>query len=158
MLQAQVIKWRVSVKEVPIPMCCFATFSGRVSSTVLAVLALSILAGVSPALASMPSAQFGNLDKRAFALGEINGYLSMCGAASALRHRAIVTSEAKRAGASDRQLEALIYAFNKGLSAGATAAPMQFSGCGREFYSFLAQKNEALGALQKQSGHLLHNK
>lgn len=129
--------------------------SAKIFSAVLAALTL---AGVRPALASVPPAQFNNLDKRAFALGEINGYLSMCGAASALRHRAIVTSEAKRAGASHRQLEALIYAFNKGLSAGATAAPMQFSGCGQEFYSFLAQKNEALGALQKQSGHLLHNK
>jgi len=99
-----------------------------------------------------------NLDKRAFALGEINGYLTMCGAASALHHRDIITKEAKDAGANGDQLQAAVYAFDKGLSAGATAAPLQFKGCTKDFYAFLAQKNEALGVLQKKWGDLLLNK
>lgn len=129
-----------------------------VAAACMASILVPLLMGVSPALADMPPASFDNFDKRAFALGEINGYLSMCGAASALHHRDIITKEAKEAGASDSQLQTLVYAFDKGLSAGATAAPMQFKGCTKDFYAFLEQKNEALGALQKQSRDVLHNK
>ena len=82
----------------------------------------------------------------------------MCGAASALHHRDIITKEAKDAGASGDQLQAVVYAFDKGLSAGATAAPLQFKGCTKDFYAFLEQKNEALGVLQKKLSDLLHNK
>ena len=132
----------------------------RLGRTLLATAAClaPILVGASPVLANMSPAYVDNLDKRAFALGEINGYLTMCGAASALHHRDIITKEAKDAGASGDQLQAVVYAFDKGLSAGATAAPLQFKGCTKDFYAFLEQKNEALGALQKQSRDILHNK
>lgn len=105
---------------------------------------------VAPAIADMTPAAFDNLGKRAFALGEINGYLTLCGEADALRHRAAILDEAAAADASEGQREALIYAFNKGLSAGATAAPLQFKGCTKDFYNYLKQKNEALGALERQ--------
>jgi len=139
-------------------MCGFGNL--RLGRALLAAVGciVPVLVGVSPVLANMPAAPFDNLDKRAFALGEINGYLGMCGAAAALRHRDIITKEAKGAGASGDQLQALVYAFDKGLSAGATAAPLQFKGCTKDFYAFLAQKNEALSVLQKKSRDLLHNK
>lgn len=109
-----------------------------------------LLAGVSAASADMPKAHFENLDKRAFALGEINGYLSICGDADALRHRAVITKEAAADKASEDQLQALLYAFDKGLSAGATAAPLQFKGCTQELLVLLKQKNQALSLLEKQ--------
>jgi predicted secreted protein len=110
-----------------------------------------LLAAAPRASADMPSAHFDNLDKRAFALGEINGYLSICGDADALRHRAVIAKEATADNASEGQMQALIYAFDKGLSAGATAAPLQFKGCTQDLLIYLMQKNEALSVLEKQS-------
>ncbi len=125
-------------------------------SVLSATVAAAVLLVSIPSYADMSAAPFDNLDKRAFALGEINGYLTMCGAASAMHHRDVITGEAKAAGASDKQVQSLVYAFDKGLSAGATAAPLQFKGCGGEFYAFLEKKNDALSALQKQSGTAPH--
>ncbi len=119
--------------------------SGLALAAVLAPLSAAL-----PASADMPAAHFDNLDKRAFAMGEINGYLGICGQSQALRHRAVITSEATAAKASERQIQALLYAFDKGLSAGATAAPKQFKGCSKKLFAYLRQKNEALSELEQQ--------
>jgi hypothetical protein len=120
----------------------------RTGFATAAVLLLS--AFVTQASADMPAAHFDNLDKRAFAMGEINGYLGICGQADALRHRAVITKEATAADASKSQVQALLYAFDKGLSAGATAAPLQFKTCSKSLFAYLRQKNDALSKLEQQ--------
>ena len=133
------------------------------ASAVAALLALFVVCGPSSSVpaetpAGLDAAVFDNLNKRAFALGEINGYLSFCGQSDPLRHRATILDEASAAGASKDQVEALTYAFNKGLSAGATAAPLQFTTCTKAFYDYLRQKNEALSQMERQQAQKLPNK
>jgi len=129
------------------------------SCVVLASLGAALVLSVSlPAAADMTADSFDNFDKRVFALGEINGYLSLCGQSDPLRHRATILDEATAAGASESQLQALTYAFNKGLSAGATAAPLQFKSCSKDFYDYLSQKNDALGKLARQHSEKSPNK
>jgi predicted secreted protein len=135
-----------------------AVLSGAPLKTLALLGAMIGALQAAPVLADMASADFDTLDKRAFALGEINGYLSLCGQADPLRHRATIADEATAAGASESQLQALVYAFNKGLSAGATAAPLQFNGCAKKFFDYLQQKNDALGDLERQRpGHVPKN-
>lgn len=87
---------------------------------------------------------FAALRKRAFAEGEIDGLLTLCGSADALRRRGAILAEAERSGAGARQKEALLYAFNRGLDAGATAAPLLFRECSTAFFDFINAKNAAL--------------